>query len=65
MKTLYEHSLSIVIGCIWLTLLGVGYLMPNDKIQEYLYGLSHDAFGALVIVIATKYFIERGSKESK
>ena len=61
---LHEHGLSLVIGALWIGLTVVGLLLP-EKVMEYAHGLAHDTFGALVIVIATKYFIERGSAESR
>lgn len=59
-----EHSLSIV-----LLLLMAGYLAgaiyKGVAMADVLSNLFGDTYGALVIVLATKWFKERGSVESK
>ena len=65
MKFLRDHSLSLVIAAMWLALTLVAAAPLPQWWQDYFQGLAHDTFGALVIVIATKYFIEKGSTQSK
>ena len=62
---LKDHSLSLVLASLWLTLTALAFVLPDGSVQDYLHNLAGDAFGAVLIVVATKYFIERGSAESK
>lgn len=69
-----EHSLSLVVGSIFLGLMLGAYLTQswadssNDRLvwwNSTLHGLRDDAFGALLIILGSKWFYERGSAESK
>lgn len=64
---LREHSLSLAIGTLLVFLLLVGYLLPSsmEEHAQNFFGMGHDTFGALIIVVFTKYLRERGSAESK
>lgn len=64
---LEEHSLSLAIATLLVVLLVVGYLMPTsmEEHAQNSFGLAHDTFGALIIVVFTKYLRERGSAESR
>ena len=64
-KWLKDHSLSLVLTAIWAALTVAAFVLPDGALQDYLHNLAGDAFGAVLIVVATKYFIERGSAESK
>jgi bifunctional non-homologous end joining protein LigD len=63
-RFLWSHSLSIALG-LWVGLSILSFLLPEGSLQGYVQNLAGDAFGAAVIVVATKFFIERGSPESK
>lgn len=64
-----EHSLSLFVISIWLGLIiGSATLFEEDWYawwSERAGGHSDDAFGALLLVLLTKWFVERGSEESK
>lgn len=61
-----RHSLSIVLVGIWLALTAASAIPePDSWVAVTLANLAGDAFGALLVVVATKYFIERGSAASK
>ncbi len=65
MKWLREHSLSIVLAGMWLGISVFAWLIASEwKWEDYFQGLAHDAYGAFVIVVATKYFVERGKRPS-
>jgi hypothetical protein len=65
MRWLHNHSLSIALCSLWIVLTIISFSIKNSEVQNYVHNLSGDAFGAFVIVMATKYFIEKGSAESK
>jgi hypothetical protein len=51
---------------LWLALILAPYLTREDEwLTQLLQNHAGDAFGALIIVWATKYLFEKGSKESK
>lgn len=61
-----RHGLSLVLGSIWLGLLAAsGLPEENSWLAAVLENHAGDAFGALLIVLATKRLIEVGSAESK
>lgn len=62
---LKEHSLSLVLAGITITLKIAGYFMPEGYWQDSLNGFGDDSWGAFLIIVCTKYFIEQGSPESK
>ena len=64
MKSVKEHSLSIVLLLIMLGWLVLALWRGIDA-ADLLSNLFADTYGALIIVVATKWFTERGSKESK
>lgn len=59
------HSLSLVLLGLTLALKAGSYALDTGWWQDTLGGLGDDTWGALVIVVATKYFWEKGSAESK
>jgi hypothetical protein len=66
MGFLRDHSLSIILAVLWVALSLASYWTRDDEwLTQFLANHAGDSFGALLIVIATKYFIERGSAESK
>lgn len=67
-KFLREHGLSIFLSVLFIAFSSCSFYLNTDAQkwwQQYLQNLSGDTFGALLIVIATKYLIEKGSAESK
>jgi hypothetical protein len=66
---LSEHGLSLFLCAIWFSLSTAAFVLTDkewqEAVQEYLHNLAGDAFGATLIVMATKYLRERGSAESK
>jgi hypothetical protein len=63
---LAEHSLSIGLAAIWIVLSAVSALPAADSwLGVWLANHAGGAGGALMIVVATKYWRERGSAESK
>ena len=61
-----NHSLTIFLAVLWLALILASYLTREDEwLTQLLQNHAGDAFGALIIVWATKYLFEKGSKESK
>lgn len=61
-----QHSLSLVLAAIWFVLSGASAVPDQGTwFAQILANMAGDAFGALLVVIATKYFIERGSPQSK
>lgn len=62
---LKEHSLSLVLAGITIALKTAGYIAPEGYWQDSLNGFGDDAWGAFLIILCTKYFIEQGSPESK
>ena len=65
MARVREHSLSLFLGALWVALTLAAFTLQDGPVQEYIHNLAGDAFGAFLIVVATKYFIERGSAESR
>ncbi len=61
-----EHSLSIIVGSIWV-LWVVLYLSadPQTHVGAFFGNSIADWLGTLAFIIATKYFCEVGSKESR
>jgi hypothetical protein len=63
-----EHSLSLIVTSIWLTLMVSSFIMFEegalDWLSERAGGHSDDAFGALVVVLGHKWFIERGERDN-
>ena len=64
-RWLHDHSLSIFLGFLWIAITVVAFMLPEGSVQQYLHNLAGDAFGAFVIVMSTKWLIEKGSAESK
>jgi hypothetical protein len=78
-RTRRRHSLSIVLGVIFMMFTGYSlvsgyyqYLVEHQGVSdgfwlwwtvEYLTSVLADVFGALVLVLATKHFYEAGSAE--
>jgi hypothetical protein len=63
---LHDHSLSLIVSSI-LALLFVSYAKadPSTHIGAFFGNAIADWLGMLVFVVATKYFFEVGSKESR
>ena len=61
-----EHSLSIVVGAIWI-LWVVLYLNadPQTHVGAFFGNSIADWLGTLAFIVSTKYFCEVGSKESR
>lgn len=66
-KTLKEHSLSLFLLSLFITTSLISFSISESDtwLSDYIQNLSGDTFGGLLIVVATKYLIERGSAESK
>lgn len=64
-KWVKEHSLGIVLTGLWFGLTGAAFLMPEGPVQQYVQNIAGDSYGAWVIVILSKWLIEKGSAESK
>jgi hypothetical protein len=62
---LHNHGLSIGLCALWLALTAVSFVIDKSSVQNYIQNLTGDAFGAFIIVVATKYLVEKGSAESK
>lgn len=66
-----KHGLSIILFCLWKLLTWLSYFTKpsseplSDWLSAIFANMAGDAFGALLIVLATKYFYEIGSAESK
>jgi hypothetical protein len=63
---LHEHSLSVVIGLfllIWLVL--YWHADPATRLGAFYGNAAADWLGSLVIVVATKFWFEKGSRESR
>jgi hypothetical protein len=64
---LYEHGLSVALAVIYVGFKGGSWFVGPE--QEFLYptlhGHSDDTLGALLIVLCTKWWRERGSAASK
>jgi hypothetical protein len=66
MAFLREHSLSIALALLWGALTVASYFPENGSwLSQTLIGYAGDVFGAFLIVMATKWLIERGSPQSK
>jgi hypothetical protein len=65
-RLLREHSLSIVVAAIWLLWIGL-YLVsdPQTHLGAFFGNSVADWLGMLTIVLITKFFFERGSRESR
>jgi len=61
-----EHSLSIIVGAIWIVWL-VLYLRVDERthIGAFFGNSIADWLGTLAFIVSTKYFSEVGSKESR
>jgi hypothetical protein len=61
-----EHSLSIIVGAIWVLWVTL-YLSadPQTHVGAFFGNSIADWLGTLAFIIATKYFCEVGSKESR
>ena len=61
-----EHSLSIIVGAIWITWV-ILYLRadPQTHIGAFFGNSIADWLGTLAFIVSTKYFCEIGSKESR
>lgn len=63
---LHEHSLSVVIGSVLLTwLLLYWHADPTTHLGAFYGNAAADWLGSFVIVVATKFWFERGSPESR
>ena len=67
MKWVRDHSLSLILFVIWSSLVAASWYVPPDWhwVAQRVGGAADGTFGVLVIVIFTKWFIERGSAESR
>lgn len=63
MRILREHSLSIVLVLLMVGWF-IGAIWQGVDAADMLSNLFGDTYGAFVIVVATKWFREIGSKES-
>ena len=67
-RCLQEHGLSIAIVAIWLALLALSLWRweegPAKWINERAGGHSDDAFGAMLLVLLTKWLREKNSSAS-
>ena len=59
-----EHGLSLFLGGLWMALTVLAFALREGPLQQYLQNLAGDSFGAFIIVVATKWLIEKGSAES-
>jgi hypothetical protein len=64
-RFLREHSLSIVLGGFAIGFEVISAVLSEGWWRDFLLNYSGDAFGAWLIVVMSKWFIERGSAESK
>jgi hypothetical protein len=63
---LHEHSLSVVIGAVLLTWLLLYWRAdPTTHLGAFYGNAVADWLGSFVIVVATKFWFERGSRESR
>lgn len=67
MRALFaKHGLSLALAALWVALLVVSWATKDDEwVTQLVANHAGDAFGALLIVVATKFLVERGSAESK
>ncbi len=61
---LKEHSLSIVLALLTIFFKVGAALMDDGYWKDFFQGFGDDTWGAFVVVVATKYFIEIGSPQS-
>lgn len=59
-----RHGLGITLAALWLASL-IAAVLAGATLADLLANYSGDAFGALLIVMLTKWLIERGSSQSK
>lgn len=64
MKRIKEHSLSLILLLLMACYLA-GAIYKGIAMADVLSNLFGDTYGGLIIVLATKWFKERGSVESK
>lgn len=65
-RCFYEHSLSIFLTALFASFSFWSFLLEEGGAeQSYVQNLAGDTFGALLVVVATKYFMEKGSPQSK
>lgn len=65
-----DHSLTLTLVAIYFACQGIAALVASnpfsaDWLEAMFQNHAGDAFGALLLVIFTKFFRERGSAESK
>ena len=67
MNVLRDHGLSIALAVLYVAFkVGSWFTTPDDPFwYATLHGHSDDTFGALLIVLGTKWWRERGSAASK
>jgi hypothetical protein len=66
-KFLHNHGLTVVLVVIYLCfkIPAIGTTPDQEFWYATLHGHSDDAFGAILLVLATKWWREKGSAESK
>ncbi len=64
MKWLQRHSLGVILLALTLGN-GLGLLIHGGELRDFFNAFLGDSYGAFIIVIASKWFREEGSAESK
>ena len=61
---LKKHSLSLVLALLTIFFKGGAAILPDGYWRDFFQGFGDDTWGAFVVIVATKYFIEIGSPQS-
>lgn len=64
LQHIHDHSLSLVLAGMTIAFKLTGGLLPDGYWQDFCQGFGDDTWGAFVVVVATKYFMEKGSPQS-